>query len=96
MQSKQVSPNKGQQAVRIRALLGVDLCACGRTNSAKCEGACRQAHMRGRVVRCAEVYQVQPPRKAQRPKRHRPFKPAAKTEKDVARQRFDEKRGYES
>lgn len=95
MQSKKPNPNQNRKIARLKALAGTDLCACGPMNSARCSGPCRTAHMRGRVVRCTEVYQVELPRRPQRKGRRRPFQSAARSEKDQTRQRFAEKKGYE-
>lgn len=96
MQTKKPNPNQNRKIARLKTLAGTDMCACHPMNQVPCSGACREAHLQGRFVQCGEMYEVELPRRPQRPKRHRPFKPAARSQKDEARQRFVEKRGYES
>jgi len=44
---------------RLRNLVGIDLCACGGGHKVKCDGICRQNHIKNNEgVKCPAVYQV--------------------------------------
>ena len=47
------------KANKLRPFLGVDMCAC--CSLMKCEGPCREAHTNDTgVVKCFELYQIDP------------------------------------
>lgn len=50
-----------KRAMKLKPLLGVDMCACGPTNQLKCEGVCRKMHTdKSGNVNCMELYHIDP------------------------------------
>lgn len=79
--------------LRLGRLYGRDLCACGST--LKCDGICRETHSNGVTVSCTALYRLDPPKRIDKKrgnKRGFTRSDSVKSDKEVNRDRFREKR----
>lgn len=64
--AKKVHKNKTKKKkldklMRLKVLLGVDLCACGPLYRLKCQGKCRKIHTtENGDIKCSELYRIDP------------------------------------
>lgn len=93
MTEERKKDSKGQKkALRLKALIGVDICACAGGHKLRCHGVCRESHRNtaGQVV-CAELYRIEDFEiKSDKPKKN--WKNKRDVDKDENKQRKQDRR----